>query len=154
VSRVGGSAQIPAMKKIAGSLRIELAQYRELAAFAQFGSDLDADTREKLAQGERLREILKQPRYRPVPVEYQVIILFAAVKKYLLDIEADQVGRFEAGLTEYIDARYPEIPKEIREKKQLDEELEGRLGAAVAQFKKLFQEAERNGKTDGFHERD
>ena len=76
------------------------------------------------------------------------------MKKYLLDIEADQVGRFEAGLTEYIDARYPEIPKEIREKKQLDEELEGRLGAAVAQFKKLFQEAERNGGMNGFHERD
>ena len=95
VSRVGGSAQIKAMKKIAGPIRIDLAQYRELASFAQFGSDLDADTKEKLAQGERIREMLKQPQYNPMPVEYQVIIIYAATKKYLLDIEVSRILEFE-----------------------------------------------------------
>lgn len=95
VSRVGGSAQIKAMKKIAAPIRVELAQYRELAAFSQFGSELDADTREKLAQGERIREVLKQPQYQPMPVEYQVITLYVATGKYLLDVEVDQITRFE-----------------------------------------------------------
>ena len=95
VSRVGGSAQIKAMKKIAGPIRIELAQYRELAAFAQFGSDLDADTKEKLDQGARIKEILKQPQYKPMPVEYQVIIIYAATKKYLFDVAVEDIGTFE-----------------------------------------------------------
>ena len=138
VSRVGGSAQIKAMKKIAGPIRIELAQYRELAAFAQFGSDLDADTKEKLAQGERIREILKQPQYKPMPVEYQVIIIYAATKKYLLDIEVSKIQSFEKGLFEYIDTKYPEIPASIREKKEMDEECEKALVKAIETFKKEF----------------
>ncbi|WP_312369232.1 F0F1 ATP synthase subunit alpha [Lachnoclostridium sp.] len=138
VSRVGGSAQIKAMKKIAGPIRIELAQYRELAAFAQFGSDLDADTKEKLAQGERIREILKQPQYKPVPVEYQVIIIYAATKKHLLDIEVSKIRSFEKELFEYIDAKYPEIPVSIREKKEMDKECEKALITAIETFKKEF----------------
>ena len=97
------------MKKIAGPIRIDLAQYRELAAFSQFGSDLDADTKEKLAQGERIREILKQPQYKPMPVEYQVIIIYAATKKYLLDIEVSKIQEFEKGLFEFINTKYSEL---------------------------------------------
>ena len=114
VSRVGGSAQIKAMKKIAGPIRLELAQYRELAAFSQFGSELDADTRERLAQGERIREMLKQPQYKPMAVEYQIIIIYAATKKYLLDIPVDDVLRFQDELFDFIDTKYSEIPEEIR----------------------------------------
>ena len=110
VSRVGGSAQIKAMKKIAAPIRTELAQYRELAAFSQFGSELDADTTEKLAQGERLKEILKQPQYQPMPVEKQVIIIYAAIKKYLMDIPVADILRFQNELFDYIDTKYPEIP--------------------------------------------
>jgi F-type H+-transporting ATPase subunit alpha len=138
VSRVGGSAQIKAMKKIAGPIRIELAQYRELAAFSQFGSDLDADTKEKLAQGERIKEILKQPQYNPMPVEYQVIIIYAATKKYLLDIPVSAIRSFEKDLFDYIDTRYPEIPSSIREKKIMDEEFEKTLVQAIEEFKKEF----------------
>ena len=115
VSRVGGSAQIKAMKKIAAPIRVELAQFRELASFAQFGSELDADTKEKLAQGERIREVLKQPQYAPVPVEYQVIILYAATRKHLLDIPTEKVLEFEEALFEYIKTKYPEIPESIKE---------------------------------------
>ena len=110
VSRVGGAAQIKAMKKIAAPIRVELAQYRELASFAQFGSELDADTKDKLAQGERIREVLKQPQYKPMPVEYQVMIIYAATKRYLLDIPIDDVLRFEEALFAYVDQRYPELP--------------------------------------------
>ncbi len=138
VSRVGGSAQIKAMKNISGPIRIELAQYRELAAFSQFGSDLDADTKEKLAQGERIREILKQPQYKPMPVEYQVIIIYAATKKYLLDIEVSAIQTFEKELFDYIDTKYPEIPTSIRENKVMDEECEKKLIQAIEQFKKEF----------------
>ncbi|MBE5961088.1 MAG: F0F1 ATP synthase subunit alpha [Lachnospiraceae bacterium] len=138
VSRVGGSAQIKAMKKIAGPIRTELAQFRELASFAQFGSDLDADTKEKLAQGERIREILKQPQYKPLPVEYQVIIIYTVTKKYLLDIEVADIQSFEKGLYEYIDSKYPEIPASIRESKVMDEECEAKLVKAITEFKKEF----------------
>ena len=138
VSRVGGAAQIKAMKKIAAPIRVELAQYRELAAFSQFGSELDADTKEKLAQGERIREILKQPQYRPMPVEYQVIIIYAATKKYLLDVEVADVQRFEKELFDYIDTRYPDIPQDIREKKVMDESCEEKLVQAITEFKKEF----------------
>ena len=138
VSRVGGSAQIKAMKKIAGTIRLDLAQYRELASFSQFGSDLDADTKERLAQGERIKEILKQPQYKPMPVEYQVIIIYAATKKYLLDIEVADIGNFEKELFEYIDTKYPEIPAGIREKKVIDDECEKKLVAAITEFKKEF----------------
>ena len=138
VSRVGGSAQIKAMKKIAAPIRVELAQFRELAAFAQFGSELDADTTEKLAQGERIREILKQPQYQPMGVEYQVIIIFAATKKYLLDIPVSEILRFEKELFEFVDTKYPEIPEEIRQTKALSPELEEKLANAVSEFKKQF----------------
>lgn len=138
VSRVGGSAQIKAMKKIAGPIRIDLAQYRELAAFAQFGSDLDADTKEKLAQGERVREILKQPQYKPMPVEYQIIIIYAATRKHLLDIEVADILAFEKDLFEFIDTKYPEIPKKIREEKVISEETESLLVKAIEECKKQF----------------
>jgi len=138
VSRVGGSAQIKAMKKIAGPIRIDLAQYRELASFAQFGSDLDADTKEKLAQGERIREILKQPQYKPMPVEYQVIIIYAATKKYLLDVAVENILEFENGLFEFIDTRYPELPERIRSEKQLTEEIEKLMVAVIEEYKKEF----------------
>ncbi len=135
VSRVGGSAQIKAMKKIAAPIRIELAQYRELASFAQFGSELDADTREKLAQGERIREILKQPQYAPMPVEYQVIIIYAATKKYLLDVAVDEITTFEAELFEFLKTKYPEIPESIRTNKEITEDNEKKLIAAIEEFK-------------------
>ena len=121
VSRVGGSAQIKAMKKIAAPIRVELAQYRELAAFAQFGSELDADTTEKLAQGARIREMLKQPQYQPMPVEKQVIIIYAATRKYLLDIPVEQVLPFEKALFEYVDTKYPDVPEAIRTEKVISD---------------------------------
>lgn len=138
VSRVGGSAQIKAMKKIAGPIRIDLAQYRELASFAQFGSDLDADTKEKLAQGERIREMLKQPQYNPMPVEYQVIIIYAATKKYLLDIEVSRILEFEKEFFEFIDTKYPEVPSAIKAEKVISDETESVLVKAIEEFKKEF----------------
>lgn len=138
VSRVGGSAQIKAMKKIAGPIRIDLAQYRELASFAQFGSDLDADTKEKLAQGARIKEILKQPQYKPMPVENQIIIIYAATKKYLLDIPVEKVLEFEHDLFEYIDTKYPEIPASIREEKVISDATEEKLIAAIKECKAQF----------------
>ena len=110
VSRVGGAAQIKAMKKIAAPIRTELAQYRELASFAQFGSELDADTKEKLAQGERIKEVLKQPQYQPMPVQYQVIIIYAVTHKYLLDVPVEDITRFEKAFFDYLDTKYPEVP--------------------------------------------
>ena len=139
VSRVGGAAQIKAMKKIAAPIRTELAQYRELAAFSQFGSELDADTKEKLMQGERIREILKQPQYQPMPVEKQVIIIYAATKKYLMDIPTEDVLRFEQELFEYIDTKYPEIPESIRTTKVLEEDMEKQLIKAIEECKKSFR---------------
>ena len=139
VSRVGGAAQIKAIKKIAAPIRVELAQYRELAAFAQFGSELDADTKEKLVQGERIREMLKQPQYQPMPVEKQVAIIYAATKKYLLDIPVDEILAFEKALLELIDTKYPEIFESIRETKQLDEETEQKLITAIEACKKDFK---------------
>ncbi|MBQ5735482.1 MAG: F0F1 ATP synthase subunit alpha [Lachnospiraceae bacterium] len=139
VSRVGGAAQIKAIKKIAAPIRVELAQYRELAAFSQFGSELDADTKEKLAQGERIKEVLKQPQYKPMPVEYQVIIIYVATNKYLLDVDTADVQRFEKELFEFIDTKYAEIPKKIKESKVLDEETEKTLVKAITEFKKEFR---------------
>ena len=138
VSRVGGSAQIKAMKKIAGPIRTELAQYRELASFAQFGSDLDADTKERLAQGERIKEVLKQPQYKPMAVERQVVIIYAVTKKYLLDVHVNKVMAFEEGLFEFIDTKYPEIFTAIRETKQISDETEGTLVKAITEFKAEF----------------
>ncbi len=138
VSRVGGSAQIKAMKKIAGPIRIDLAQYRELAAFAQFGSELDADTKERLAQGVRIKEVLKQPQYRPMPVEYQVIIIYAATRKHLLDIAVEDILRFETELFEFIQTKYPEIPESIKTEKSITEENEAALVKAIEEFKLQF----------------
>ncbi len=135
VSRVGGAAQIGAMKKIASPIRTELAQYRELAAFAQFGSELDDDTKERLAQGERIKEMLKQPQYKPMPVERQVVIIYAATKRYLLDVPVDQILDFEKELFEFVDAQYPEIFTKIREEKKLTDELTKMLDEAITQYK-------------------
>ncbi len=136
VSRVGGAAQIKAMKKVAGSLKLELAQYRDLAAFAQFGSELDKDTRERLAQGERIMEILKQPQYKPVSVEHQVIILYVALNKYLTDIPVDEISQFEREFLNFVDNNYPEIVKSIKETKDLTEETEQKIIEAIEEFKK------------------
>lgn len=138
VSRVGGSAQIKAMKKIAGPIRIDLAQYRELAAFAQFGSELDADTKERLAQGVRIKEVLKQPQYKPMPVEYQIIIIYAATRKHLLDIAVEDILRFETELFEFIQTKYPEIPESIKTEKVITEENEAALVKAIEEFKLQF----------------
>lgn len=138
VSRVGGSAQIKAMKKIAGPIRTELAQYRELASFAQFGSELDDDTRERLAQGERIRESLKQPQYKTLPVEKQVLIIYAVTKKYLLDIPVERVLEFEEKFLEYVDTKFPEIYSAIRNTKDLSPEMEALIRKAITEFKETF----------------
>ena len=139
VSRVGGAAQIKAIKKIAAPIRTELAQYRELAAFAQFGSELDADTKEKLAQGERIKEVLKQPQYKPMPVEYQVIIIYAVTRKLLIDIPTDAIGRFETELFAFIDTKYPQIPQTIKDTKVMSEDTEKELVNVINEFKKQFR---------------
>ena len=138
VSRVGGAAQIKAMKKIAAPIRTELAQYRELASFAQFGSELDADTKEKLAQGERIKEVLKQPQYKPMPVQYQVIIIYAVTNKYLLDIPVEDITRFESEFFEFLNTKYAEIPAAIAAEKVISDETEEKLKAAIEEFKKSF----------------
>ena len=136
VSRVGGAAQIKAMKKIAGPIRVELAQYRELASFAQFGSELDEATKNQLAQGERIREILKQPNYKPMPVEYQIVIIFAATKKLLLDVPTEKVLEFQDKLFRFIESKHPEIAAEIRDKKEISEDLAKRLTDVINECKK------------------
>lgn len=138
VSRVGGAAQIKAMKKIAAPIRTELAQYRELAAFSQFGSELDADTKEKLAQGERIKEVLKQPQYQPMAVQYQVIIIYAVTHKYLLDVPVEDITRFEKEFFEFLDTRYAEVPANIASEKVISEETEGLLEKALKEFKAQF----------------
>ena len=138
VSRVGGAAQIKAMKKIAAPIRTELAQYRELAAFAQFGSELDADTREKLAQGERIREVLKQGQYNPMPVEFQILIIYVVTRKMLLDVPVNRIGEFEEKFFEYIKTSYPEIPSSIAETKELSADMEEKLKKAINDFKADF----------------
>ena len=135
VSRVGGDAQIKAMKKIAGPIRVELAQYREMASFAQFGSDLDAATKEQLAQGERIKEVLKQPQYKPMAVEYQVIIIYAATRKHLLDIPTNEILDFQEELFKFVDTKYPELPAKIRETKEITPEIDELLGKAIAECK-------------------
>ena len=139
VSRVGGNAQIKAMKQVAGSLRLELAQYRALAAFAQFGSDLDKASQAQLNRGRRLTEILKQPQYRPLPVEKQVLILFAGVNGYLDDLPVEACQPFEAELYRFADASHPEILAEIREKKTISEDLKARMEAMLGEFKQRFK---------------
>jgi F-type H+-transporting ATPase subunit alpha len=147
VSRVGGSAQIKGMKKIAGTLRLELAQYRELAAFSQFGSDLDKATQETLARGARLTELLKQGQYVPMPVEKQIIQIYAGTQRdksgaiWIRHIEVADVARYMVELTAFIDSRHPEINALIREKKDLTDEVRQKLDAALTEFKDVFKQA-------------
>ncbi|PKM53004.1 MAG: F0F1 ATP synthase subunit alpha [Firmicutes bacterium HGW-Firmicutes-5] len=138
VSRVGGAAQIKAMKKIAGPIRVELAQYRELAAFAQFGSDLDKETRDRLTQGERIIEVLKQAQYKPLKVAEQIVILYAATRKFLMDIELDDIHKFETGLIEFVETMYPDILTDLVKDSGLTDELDKRLEDAIGEFKTDF----------------
>ncbi len=139
VSRVGGNAQIKAMKQVAGSLRLDLAQYRELAAFAQFGSDLDKATQQQLARGARLVELLKQPQYSPLSVAKQIVSIYAGTKGYLDDYPVEAVGKFEAELYQLMDSKYPEIEKELEEKKQIDDELRGKIENMLKELKEVFK---------------
>ena len=138
VSRVGGSAQVKAMRSVAGTLRLDLAQYRELAAFAQFGSDLDKASQAQLSRGKRWVEVLKQGPYSPVPVEKQVAIIFAGSNGYLDDIPVEDIRRFEAELYQFLDNSRPEALAAIREKKQLDDDVKGKLTEALKEFKGQF----------------
>ncbi|SDN42585.1 F-type H+-transporting ATPase subunit alpha [Desulfonauticus submarinus] len=139
VSRVGGAAQIKAMKKVAGTLRLDLAQYRELAAFAQFGSDLDKATKQKLIRGERLVELLKQPQYQPMPVQEQVVSLYAGTRGFMDDLPVDAVRKFEDGLLDYMRNQRSDILNEIKESQDLSEELDKKLAEAINEFKKTFK---------------
>src|SRR3990172_3565527 len=145
VSRVGGNAQIKAMKQVAGSLKLELAQYRELAAFAQFGSDLDKATQETLARGERLMEVLKQGQYQPMPVEKQVTQIYVATNKdesgtnWIRNVPVDQVGRYMTELMEFLDTLHPDILKKIAEKKALDDEIKASLNKSLVEFRGIFK---------------
>lgn len=142
VSRVGGSAQIKAMKQVSGTLRLELAQFRELESFAQFGSDLDNDSTRRLEKGKRLMQILKQDQYKPLEVEKQVEILYATVNDFLSDIPVNQVRKFEKEFFEYMDIHYRDIGKSILEEKTLTDEIKAKLEEAIVEFKKIFlQEA-------------
>jgi F-type H+-transporting ATPase subunit alpha len=136
VSRVGGNAQIKAMRQVAGKLRLDLAQYRELAAFAQFASDLDKATRDQLTRGEKLTYALRQPQFAPVPVEKQVAILWAATNGYLDDVESARIGEFESGFYRFLESTYEGLLPAIAEKKALDDELTGQLEKAVKEFRR------------------
>jgi F-type H+-transporting ATPase subunit alpha len=138
VSRVGGSAQIKAMRQVAGSLRLDLAQYRELAAFAQFGSDLDASTQAQLNRGARLVEILKQPQYQPLPVEKQVLLIYAGTNGYLDRVATGDVGTYETELYRFFDARHSNVMKTLAEKKQIDDALKSDVNAALKEFGEQF----------------
>ena len=148
VSRVGGSAQIKAMKQVAGTLRLDLAQYRELAAFAQFGSDLDKATQSQLARGRRLIEILKQPQYKPMEVEQQVLIIWAATSGQLDDIPVDQVRRFETDFTRFVQTSQPGILNTIREKKTLGDDLKLEMKQSINDFKATWQDRAFNPQPD------
>ena len=138
VSRVGGTAQIKAMKKVAGSLKLIYSQYRELQSFSQFGSDLDADTKARLAQGERVVEVLKQGKSAPIDVEKQVCIIYAVTHDYLMDVPVEKVSEYERGLYERMDAQHPDVLETIRTTGQLDKETEAKLAAALEQYTKDF----------------
>lgn len=138
VSRVGGAAQIKGMKKVAGPIRVELAQYRELAAFAQFGSELDKSTRDRLNQGERIMEILKQPQYQPMPVAYQILILYVVTQRHLMDVPLEKVRQFETEFLQFIELKHPNIPKTIEQEKEMSETLENEVKQAIETFKREF----------------
>ena len=138
MSRVGGNAQIKAMKSVAGRLKLELAQFREVQAFAQFASDLDKATQAQLGRGQRLVEVLKQPQYAGMPVENQVISIFAATNGYLDDIPVDQVRRFEAEMLRFVADQYPDVPVSITQTRALSEDMAGTLRQAITAFKAQF----------------
>ncbi len=138
VSRVGGNAQIKAMKKVSSRIRLELAQYRELEGFAQFGSDLDQDTKRRLDHGRILMEILKQGQYQPVKVEHQVMIIYAAINGLLDDVKVEKIRDFEIKLYEFMDTNYPEIGRKIKTTGDLDEETELGLKDAIQEFKEEY----------------
>ena len=138
VSRVGGNAQIKAMKKVAGTLKLAYSQFRELQAFSQFGSDLDADTKKRLEQGVRIVEVLKQPQNSPIPVEKQVIIIYAVVSGALLDIPANQIGEFEKELFSFVDSVYSDIPESIRTTGKLEDDVKEKLTKAIEECKSKF----------------
>jgi F-type H+-transporting ATPase subunit alpha len=142
VSRVGGNAQIKAMKSVAGTLKLDLAQYREKAAFSQFASDLDKVTRDMLERGVRLVEILKQGQYQPLPVEKQILIIYAGTKGYLDGLPTSALGAYEKELNEFLSAKHPKITESIREKKVLDKETEEELKKALGEFKTAFGKPE------------
>ena len=135
VSRVGGSAQIKAMKQVAGTMRLDLAQYRELAAFSQFASDLDKTTKAQLDRGARMVETLKQAQYAPLSVEDQVITIFAAVRGFLVDIPTEKVVQFDTDLVKFMHSQHPDIGKKIAEQKKLDDSLENEISSAIKEFK-------------------
>jgi F-type H+-transporting ATPase subunit alpha len=141
VSRVGGSAQTKAMRSVAGSLRLELAQYRELAAFAQFGSDLDKSSQQQLNRGRRLVEVLKQGQYQPLAMEKQVLIIFAGVNAFLDDIPVENVRRFEAELYNFVENAHPGVLQTIREKKVIDDSLKAEIKNIITEFKQRFTAA-------------
>ena len=141
VSRVGGNAQIKAMKQVASSIKLELAQYRELASFSQFGSDLDAETKKRLDHGEILMEVLKQPQYQPLPVEDQVMIIFAAINNYLEDVGVENVKRYEKEFLEYMSSTYPEVGRSIKEEGKIVEATEETLKSAIEKFNEKFLRA-------------
>ena len=138
VSRVGGSAQIKAMRQVAGSMKLELAQYRELAAFAQFGSDLDKATQAQLNRGQRLVEVLKQKQFSPLPFSKQILIIFAGTNGFFDDLPVDQVRDFEAELYKYVDATNPGLLSTIMEKKVLDDALKAEMSKVIKQGKEAF----------------
>ncbi len=140
VSRVGGAAQVKAMKQVAGTLRLDLAQYRELEAFAAFGSDLDKATQQQLTTGARLVEILKQPQYQPLPVEKQVLILYAGTRRFLNEYPVEALGKYEAGLYAFVEDRYPQIYEQLRQKLEIDEELDKLMTEAMKAYGEEFKD--------------
>jgi F-type H+-transporting ATPase subunit alpha len=138
VSRVGGNAQIKAMKQVAGTLRLSMAQFRELAAFAQFGSDLDKATQDQLARGQRLVEVLKQAQYAPLPVERQVVIIYAGVNGFLDGVDVSEIRHFEAAMYRYLDVHHKDLLADIASKQALDDDIKARLGKSLEAFKSEF----------------
>ena len=140
VSRVGGAAQVKAMKQVAGTLRLDLAQFRELEAFAAFGSDLDAATQKQLTRGERLVELLKQPQFKPLPMEKMVTVLFAGTRGYLDKYPREAVSKYEEGLYPFVENRFPEIFSGLKEKKEITKEIEGKLKQCLEAYDEEFKD--------------
>jgi F-type H+-transporting ATPase subunit alpha len=140
VSRVGGAAQVKAMKQVAGTLRLDLAQFRELEAFAAFGSDLDAATQRQLTRGARLVEILKQPQFQPLPMEKQVLILYAGTKGHLDEYPVDVLEKYEAGLYAFVEDRFPQIFSELKEKEEISDDLDKVMAEAIKAFGEEFKD--------------